>query len=1033
MGTFRRPNLSAGIYDELLTLRAAAQLDALAADHEVQRSPVGPHEDVEAPLLGMLTEALGLALGDLRGDAAGSIKLAEAVLKVLNGAGGMLGHADELRFLPERIRGIVARPASPSKPPIGSLHTSRLLVNAEGESLLDHLRSEFDSADRIDLLCSFVKLSGVEKLRAALERHAEGRGRTLRVLTTTYMRATDALAIERLAALPGCEVKISYDATMTRLHAKAWVFHRDSGYTTAFVGSSNLSHAAQTDGLEWNVRLTDQDQPAVVAQMIETFEQYWNDPYQFERFDGSTSHRTRLRRALAPETFPVVGSYFDLEPKDFQRPVLAELVRARSLGRHRNLLVAATGTGKTVMAALDYRALKQAEQVDTLLFVAHRKEILVQARNTFRVALRSHSFGELQVDGERPEIGRHVFASIESLGTEDLSRFDMVIVDEAHHAAAKSWDALLRRVNPRELLGLTGTPERSDGWSYEAHFPQPWIGNLRIWNAIPGALVPFRYYVIDVDAVSLTDVAWVAGRYAPEALAGKLVSAADIFVDRAVAAVQEQVARPDRMRALAFCVNVAHAKAVHAALTARGLRSQVLTGETPGVERAAAQGALNGGSLQVLCVVDLYNEGVDVPNVNTLLFFRPTESATVFLQQLGRGLRRADDKAELVVFDLTGRQRAEFRFDRRLRGLLGHTPRELRTLVERGFGRLPAGCHIVFGERSRADILAQLKRSIPDNVIGLRALLREPAHAQLSLAEFLIETEVALEDIYRKHASWHGLRASAGLTPAESPPQTTMERTGTSSSTDALENVHKLLHVGGARLDTWAMLLTGAWPADEPGKRRARMLFAVLYGKDAAADDTACIALLAGQPTVRAELAALIPVLRARNATLADPAQLTPDNPLALHERYLGVELSVAFDQRTATGVFRDYYTGVERTGGGAYDLLFVTLEKSAATKEHLKYRDFALNAERFHWQSKARTRRDSVDGRRLLDPIGAGCTALLLVRERDDERPGITMAFRYLGPVHPDGDHDERPISIEWALRHPMPNALAQAGRIAV
>ena len=174
-------------------------------------------------------------------------------------------------------------------------------------------------------------------------------------------------------------------------------------------------------------------------------------------------------------------------------------------------------------------------------------------------------------------------------------------------------------------------------------------------------------------------------------------------------------------------------------------------------------------------------------------------------------------------------------------------------------------------------------------------------------------------------------------------------------------------------------------------------------------------------------------MLRARNATLADPAQLTPDNPLALHERYLGVELSVAFDQRTATGVFRDYYTGVERTGGGAYDLLFVTLEKSAATKEHLKYRDFALNAERFHWQSKARTRRDSLDGRRLLDPIGAGCTALLLVRERDDERPGITMAFRYLGPVHPDGDHGERPISIEWALRHPMPNALAQAGRIAV
>lgn len=1022
MGSFRRPDLVPGLYDELVTLRAQARLAALSPELEPRCEPVGPNEDLVAPLTGLLTEAVALALGELRREPQRCLELAEAVLHLLNGPERTLGEPDELKLLPDRLRAIVARPAVALGAPLGSLHTSRLLVNAEGETLLEHLRSEFDSADRIDLLCSFVKLSGFERLRTALERHCETRGRRLRVLTTTYMRATDAAAIERLARLPGCEVKVSYDDSMTRLHAKAWVFHRASGYSTAYVGSSNLSHAAQTEGLEWNVRLTEQDQPAVLVQMAETFEQYWNDPYQFERYDGSAPHKLRLARALTPDEAPSVSLWIDLEPKDFQRPVLAELARARELGRHRNLLVAATGTGKTVMAALDYRALREAGTVDTLLFVAHRKEILVQARQTFRVALRSSTFGELLVDGQRPTVGRHVFASIDSLGSQDLARFSMVIVDEAHHSAARTWDELLRRVSPVELLGLTGTPERADGWSYAAHFPPPWVGNLRVWNAIPDALVPFRYYVLDVDELNLADVAWVNGRYAPEALAGKLVSAAELLVERAVEAVGRRVARPDTMRALAFCVNVAHARAVHGALVRRNYRAQVLTGETSSEERAEAQRALNEGRVQVLCVVDLYNEGVDVPNVNTLLFFRPTESATVFLQQLGRGLRRARDKAELVVFDLTGRQHAEFRFDRRLRGLLGHTPRQLREFVDRGFGRLPSGCHVEFGERSREQILAQLRRSIPDSLAGIRALLAEPAHAELSLADFLDETEVLLDDIYRPKASWHSLRASAGL---PVPPLEPGEAA-------AMENVHKLLHIGRRRRDVGAMLIAGAWPEAEVDRRCARMIFAVLYGKELAADDAACRARFAAQAALRSELASLLPVLGDRNATLSPSAPPAPGIPLALHERYLGVELSVAFDQRTRTGSFRDYYTGVERTADGAFDLLLVTLEKSASTKEHLKYRDFTLHATRFHWQSKARTRRDTVEGQRLLQPWAQACTSLLLVRERSDDRPGVTMPFRYLGPVDPDGDHGERPITIEWALRHPMPPDLVRVGRIA-
>lgn len=1030
MGIWRRSSLPPGIYDELISDELAARIDALDPGLQALVRPVGEKEDVTPPLAALLRDAVDRALDSVSTKPELSRSLVEAVLMTLRmHAPKEFDQEAELRLRSDRLSAIVRHPALDLARPRGSLHVSRLLANAPGDALIDHLRSEFDSADRVDLLCAFVKLSGFEKLRAVLEGHTSGRARPLRVLTTTYMGASELKAIERFAALPGAEVKVSFDETVTRLHAKAWIFHRGSGYSTAYVGSSNLSHAAQTDGLEWNVRATESDQPVLVAQMTETFEQYWADAHQFERFvPGDEGQRRRLARALSTRVASSDGLLLEIEPKDYQKPVLDELVEARALGRHRNLMVAATGTGKTVMAALDYRRLAADGRVQTLLFVAHRREILEQSRRVFRAAMQVQTFGELLCEGERPVVGRHVFASIDSLGpdaTIDPAQFDMVVLDEAHHTAADTWTRLLDRVRPKELLGLTGTPERTDGLEYERHFPRPWVGNLRVWNAIPHALVPFRYYALDVDGVDLSQVGWRGGRYVAEELDGKLIGASQIFVHRAVVAIAEHVARPDDLRAIAFCASVRHAHEVHLRFEERGFRSQVLTGTTPADVRRAAQTSLNGGGLQILCVVDLYNEGVDVPNVNTLFFFRPTESATVFLQQLGRGLRRAPSKSELVVFDLTGRQHRQFRFDRRLRALLGHTPRELREFVDGGFGRLPAGCHMRFDERAREAVLEQIRRAIPGDLRGIQTLMREPANVGLSLAEFLHETDVALEDIYAARRCWTLVRRAVVAD----------ERTLADLEEDALKAVHKLIYVGDVlRLDQWARLLDQKRPTTEVERRLTRMLFSVVYGKTVASDDDLAWSLWVRHPVLREELAALLPVLQTRNATLSPDHHVEADVPLVLHGRYLGVELSAAFDQRSADGVFRDYYTGVERTPGERFDLLLVTLEKSAATKEHLRYRDFPLNEDEFHWQSKSRTRRTSREGRRHLQPDVEGCMSLLLVREAADDpsRAGVTMPFCFLGPVTPCGDEGERPITVTWRLRYPMPRALLSSGRVA-
>lgn len=1001
------------MYDEVLSEHLERRLSALQPG-QVDVRELRDDSEVDDQLVTLVRDAARIAIGS-RKRASDKLAIAARLLEQL--ARDPAFDAEELRLLPRLLRRIDplvhGEAVEASKPPRGSLLTSGLITNAQGESVLDHLSSEFASADRIDLLCSFIKLSGLDRVKQLIERH-RARGRPLRVLTTTYMRATELKAVELLHHL-GADVRISYDESHTRLHAKAWIFHRDSAYSTAYVGSSNLSHAAQTDGLEWNVRIAQADQPELVEEMAGVFESYWQDSDKFERFDGTEPTRQRLARSLADPGPSCSVLSFELEPKEWQKPILRELGEARSAGRHRNLVVAATGTGKTLIAAFDFERLFREGAVETLLFVAHRKEILEQARDAFRQVLRLPHFGELWVDGQRPIDFRHVFASVQSLdgAALDPGQFQHVIVDEVHHAAAKSYDGLLRRLSPRELVGLTATPERADGRLYDDHFPRPYVGNLRVWTAIPNVLVPFRYFVLDTEGVDLSDAKWNGG-YVDSDVSRRLVTAADLWIRTVLRALRDHVARPDRIRALAFCVDKAHAVVVAERLARdAGLSARALTDDTPREERGRAKEDLLSGKVQVLCVVDLFNEGVDIPDVNTLFLLRPTESATVFLQQLGRGLRRARDKDVLTDFDLTGRQHPRFRFDRHLRGLLGHTPRELRAFVETGFGRLPSGCVVQFEERSQRDILESIRRSIPANVRGMRELLRAHREEGWTLARFIAETEVDPLDLYRDGRSWSSLQSDVGLLTM---PTEGGERT-------ALENVQKLLEVDDPiRLQAWSRFARGEEPRTEAERRLAAMLFVSLYGRFEAARLGERFATWRGHSVLREELRQLLPILEARSDSLPRDPALHDDVPLMLHARYLDTELSAAFAATTQKdGKYRNFYTGVEPVCDGRYDLLLVTLEKSDVTDEHLRYKDFPLNDVLFHWQSQADTKQADRIGRRHIVPEEENVTPLLFVRERKKDARGVTCAFRFLGAVTPERVQGERPISIEWRLGAPL------------
>ncbi|HEY6101170.1 MAG TPA: DEAD/DEAH box helicase family protein, partial [Anaeromyxobacter sp.] len=788
--------LKDGVYDHLLDEALAALAEEAGRERQVDVADLDPARTpsfVAAHLRPLVERVLASVKGE---DAAHKqtrrveilnrllATLAEAAREHCAAKESPRGPGETRVPAPRHLRLVRPRAAlgadAPAVLPETPLAESALLVNASGEpSLGRELCRELASADRVDLLCAFVKWSGLRFVLddlAALVARARARGvaTPLRVLTTTYIGASDVRAIEELAKI-GAEVRISYDDRRTRLHAKAWLFHRESGSHTAYIGSSNLSQAALHEGLEWNVRLAWRDSGPLLDKFRAAFESYRNSD-EFEPFDPARD-RERVVRALAaqrasvrPELvegreadgFPPLR--FDLRPHPYQEPMLEALRVERERGHARNLLVAPTGTGKTLVAAFDYARICEREgRRPRLLFVAHRERILSQSRGAFAAVLRDPGFGELLSGDRKPTSGEHVFATIQSLARMDLARdlppehFDVVVVDEFHHAEAPTYDRLLGHVRPRVLLGLTATPERHDGGDVRRWFDGRTAYEMRLWDALEqGLLAPFQYFGVR-DTVDLDTVAWSRGWGYDRAELSRLYTGADVRAALVVQEVRRRVADPARMRALGFCVSVEHARYMAARFEEAGLASAAVTGETPGEEREAAIQRLEAGKLQALFTVDLFNEGVDIPRVDTALFLRPTESATVFLQQLGRGLRLHREKPCLTVLDFIGNARKEFRFDRRFRALLGGTTRQVERQIEAGFPYLPPGCAMQLDAQAQAVVLGNIRRNIG---AGQRWLTEElvAIGPDATLGRFLADAGVSLTELYANQRSFTSLR-----------------------------------------------------------------------------------------------------------------------------------------------------------------------------------------------------------------------------------------------------------------------------------
>lgn len=1030
--------LKTGLYEQVINRIISQQLDSV--DKLIQTAPIDPAESSKI-LSKYIKEVIEKGLDNVRdngGDIDNQMTLINKLVEVIENETSesifselqvderahqllaLLNKTDTIYALENKAD--IIRPET-------SLVFSSLFTGAIHEpSLFSELKKEILSSNRLDMLVSFIKWSGLRLIIDELNSFTKNGGQ-LRIITTSYMGATDVKAIEELSKLSNTEIKISYDTKRTRLHAKTYIFYRETGFTTAYIGSSNLSNAAISSGLEWNVKVTAKDLPETFKKIDATFDSYWNSN-EFEYYTGEQIQR--LEMALQAEKYSETNNplqyLFDIRPYPYQQEILDRLEAERKVrGYCKNLVVAATGTGKTVISAFDYKRFckENAQSKNRVLFVAHREEILKQSIDCFRGVLKDANFGDLFVGSYNPESIDHLFISIQTFNSQGLhlktspAFYDYIVVDEFHHAAAPTYQKLLTYYKPKILLGLTATPERMDGKSILEYFDNRIAAEIRLPEAIDRKLLcPFQYFGV-TDTIDLDKLKWVRGGYEKSELT-KLYSAnlvtANKRANMIVQSLLRYVTSINEVKGLGFCVSIEHAKFMSDYFKEHNIPSICLTGQSEESERNTAKQKLTIGEVRFIFVVDIYNEGVDIPEINTVLFLRPTESLTIFLQQLGRGLRLAENKECLTVLDFIGQANKKYNFEDKFAALLSNTTHSVQREIKDGFISAPKGCYIQLERKAKEYILNNIRSSFgaKAGLISRIATFEEDSGLTLSIENFCEFYHFDIRQIYSR-ASFARLCVLAGV------------------REDFIEESEELITKALSRICSidsrrWIEFLLKTLPVIEntflspEQEKMLQMLHFTIWQQSyedcGFANIKEGFVRLKDNAVLYEEMLDLLQYNFSRIDFIDEKVDFGFECPLDLHCSYTRDQILVALDFMKPSTVRE----GVKYLPEKNCDIFFITLNKS--DKEYsptTMYEDYSINEWMFHWQSQSTTSSESPTGQRYINNRKNGTKILLFVREFKSDISGAAP-YTFLGLADYLKHDGSRPMSITWKLHCPIP-----------
>ncbi|MEM0140209.1 MAG: DUF3427 domain-containing protein [Ferroplasma sp.] len=1024
--------LKKGIYEQLIDKKLSIELSKIESGNfsKIFKSNIEENEFTELALL-YLYQNLKASMDTM--DSKNKIIFVNKIAFLIN-ENNIQNSGIDTASKPEKLEGILSKSSTNLIKPATSVLRPSLFTGSKQEpGLYSELQKEIMSSDEILFLISFIKWSGIRLILDELKSFTDNGGR-LRIITTTYMGATDPKAIEILSQLKNTEIKISYDTKRTRLHAKTYVFKRNSGFSTAYIGSSNLSDPAISSGLEWNLKIAEKSQQETMEKINITFNSYWNSD-EFESYDSTKF--SMLNNAIKSEKKhdSNTNQYnFDLHPYVFQEKILEELQADRVLrGYTHNLIVSSTGTGKTMIAAFDYQRFIDGNKRPKLLYIAHREEILKQALATFRAVLKDPNFGELYVGNYKPAGYEYLFMSVQifnSINFNTLTEsdyYDYIIIDEFHHAAAHSYQKLLSYYKPKILLGLTATPERMDGKDILKYFNNHISAEIRLPEAIDRKLLcPFQYFIV-TDSADLSAVSWKNGKYDVKELTDIYSNNASTANSRAELIYNSVIKYLDdiqSIKGIGFCVSIKHAQFMSEYFNSKGIASNFVASLSSEAERNQAREDLLNGSIKFIFAVDIYNEGIDIPEINTVLFLRPTESLTIFLQQLGRGLRLSKDKEYLTVLDFIGQANAKYDFSSKFLSLLVDKHKNIKSEIINGFYSLPAGCYVGMERVAKEYILNNISKSL-NTKTGLLSKISEYYDnfgPNISILDFLERYGLEPSAIYKIN-NFARLLVDAGKTGNFNEPNEGMITSG----------LKKLSYIDSRTWIEFILSVLGKHKIDYSALSQNEMsmldMFQFTFWRKPAMEAgfknaLECIYELDKSPILKSEIISLLEYRLSRVNFIEQEAVNHNDMPLKVHSSYTRDQALVALGYMSPENVRE----GVIYLKDKKIDVLFVTINKNENDYSMTTmYKDYILSNSLFHWESQSTTSDKSLTADRYFNADNVKNSVFLFVREYRNNELGAAP-YKFLGPVTAESHEGTRPVSIIWKLITPLSSAMEEA-----